>query len=356
MVSNNGSGDDRPAGRGVDRATVAAARVGDAAAFTALVERYRRELQVHCYRMVGSIEDSEDLVQETFLRAWRKRASFRLEGRWSFRRWLYRIATNACLDLLAQRPRRVLPHDVAPPADPTAQPPPPADLAWLEPYPDVLLDTIPSDDPDPHTVVVARETIELAFVAAIHHLPARQRAVLLLRDVLGWSAKDTASLLQTTVPAANSALQRARATLRKRLPARRAEWPRPTDVSREERELLQRYMDAQERGDADAVLELLHEDARVSFPPLPLWYDGRDAFGTASERFAAPGDYRFVATSANTQPATAIYLRRPDDTEYRPLVIEVLRIEDGLVAEIVDFGALELFAAFGLPPTLDVVD
>jgi RNA polymerase sigma-70 factor (ECF subfamily) len=353
MVSTNGSGNDRPAGRRDSRAIVAAARVGDAAAFTALVERYRRELQVHCYRMLGSIDDSEDLVQETFLRAWQKRASFRLEGRWSFRGWLYRIATNACLDVLAQRPRRVLPHDVAPAADPTAEPPPPADLPWLEPYPDALLDRIPSDDPDPHAAVVARETIELAFVAAIHHLPPRQRAVLLLRDVLGWPAKDTASLLQMTVAAANSALQRARATLRKRLPARRSEWSQPTDPTLEERALLQRYIDAQERGDAAAVLELLHEDARVSFPPLPLWYDGRDAFGTASERFAAPGDYRFVATSANAQPAAAIYLRRPGDTEYRPLVIEVLRIEDGRVAEIVDFGAVEVFAAFGLPLTLD---
>jgi RNA polymerase sigma-70 factor, ECF subfamily len=352
MVSTSGSSNG-PAGRQVSGTVVAAARAGDAAAFTALVERYRRELQVHCYRMLGSLEDSEDLVQETFLRAWHKRASFRLEGRWSFRGWLYRIATNACLDVLARRPRRVLPHDVAPAADPTADPPPTADLPWLEPYPDDLLESIPSADPGPHATTVARETIELAFVAAIHHLPPRQRAVLLLRDVLGWSAKDAASLLQTTVPAANSAVQCARATLRAHLPARRLESPRPADQSREERAVLQRYIDAQERGDAAAVLELLREDARVSFPPMPLWYDGRDAFGQASKRFAAPGDYRFVITRANMQPATAIYLRRPGDTAYRPLVLEVLRIEDGRVAEIVDFGATELFAAFGLPLTLE---
>jgi RNA polymerase sigma-70 factor, ECF subfamily len=353
MVSTSGSRDNGRTGRRVGSAIVAAARVGDAAAFTALVERYRRELQVHCYRMLGSIEDSEDLVQETFLRAWHKRASFRLEGRWSFRGWLYRIATNACLDTLAERPRRVMPHDVVPAADPNAVPPAATDLPWLEPYPDGLLESVPSPDPGPHAAVVARETIELAFVAAIHHLPPRQRAVLLLRDVLGWSAKDAAALLHTTVPAANSALQRARATLRKRLPARRLDWARSADATRQERELLQRYMDAQERGDAAALLELLREDARVSFPPHALWYDGRDAFTRASRRFAAPGDYRFLPTRANMQPATAIYLRRPGDTEYRPLVIEVLRIEDGRVAEIVDFGDLTLFAAFGLPLTLE---
>jgi RNA polymerase sigma-70 factor (ECF subfamily) len=353
MVSTGGSRDNGPPGRALGSAVVAAARVGDAAAFTTLVERYRRELHAHCYRMLGSIEDSEDLVQETFLRAWHKRASFKLEGRWSFRGWLYRIATNACLDTLAERPRRVLPHDVVAAADPNLAPPDATDLPWLEPYPDGLLESVPSPDPGPHAAVVARETIELAFVAAIHHLPPRQRAVLLLRDVLGWSARDAAALLDTTVPAANSALQRARATVREHLPARRLEWPRSPQASRQERDLLARYMDAQERGDARAVLELLREDARVSFPPRPLWYDGRDAFTRASGRFAAAGDYRFVATRANMQPATAIYLRRPGDTEYRPLVIEVLRIEDGRVAEIVDFGDLKLFAAFGLPPTLE---
>jgi RNA polymerase sigma-70 factor (ECF subfamily) len=350
MVSTGGSRDNGPTAPHVGSAIVAAARVGDAAAFTALVERHRRELQVHCYRMLGSIEDSEDLVQETFLRAWRKRASFRLEGRWSFRGWLYRIATNACLDTLAERPRRVLPHDVVPAADPNVEPPPTTDLPWLEPYPDALLESVRSPDPGPHEAAVARETIELAFIAAIHHLPPRQRAVLLLRDVLGWSAKDAAAVLDTTVPATNSALQRARATLRDRLPARRLDWARPAEASRQERALLQRYMDAQERGDAAAVLELLREDARVSFPPRPLWYDGRDAFACASGRFAAAGDYRFVATRANLQPAIAIYLRRPGDTEYRPLVIEVLRIEDGRIVEIVDFGDLKLFAAFGLRP------
>ena len=192
--------------------------------FAALVERHRRELQVHCYRMLGSFEDSEDLVQETFLRAWRKRASFSSGGPSSFRAWLYRIATNACLDVLRSRPRRVLPPQVAPAGDPAAPPSPPADLPWLQPYPDRLLEPIAPAEDEPGAVVVARETIELAFLAAIQHLPPRQRAVLILRDVLGWSAKDTASLLDASVASVNSALQRARATLRDRLGERRTEW------------------------------------------------------------------------------------------------------------------------------------
>jgi RNA polymerase sigma-70 factor (ECF subfamily) len=306
--------------RTTEATIVAAARAGDEGAFASLVQRYRRELHVHCYRMLGSLEDAEDAVQETFLRAWRHRASFSLEGRWSVRAWLYRIATNACLDVLARRPRRVLPYDVAPPADPTAPPPPPADLAWLEPYPDRLLEDLTSPEPEPDAAAISRETLELAFLAAIQHLPPRQRAALLLRDVLGWPARDVAVALETTVAAANSALQRARATLRKRLPARRVEWTaaQPTE---EERAILRRYMEAQERRDAATVTELLREDVRVAFPPLPLWYQGRDAFRAASDEFAAPGDYRMVATVANGQPAIAAYLRPPGDSEHRPLVI-----------------------------------
>ena len=179
-------------------------------AFAALFERHRRELQVHCYRMLGSFEDAEDLVQETFLRAWRGRASFSFQGTASFRAWLYRIATNACLDALRKRPRRVLPQQLVPAGDPAAPPPPPADLPWLQPYPDRLLEPIASAEDEPGAVVVVRETIELAFMAAIQHLSPRQRAVLILRDVLGWSAKETASLLEASVASVNSALQRAR--------------------------------------------------------------------------------------------------------------------------------------------------
>jgi RNA polymerase sigma-70 factor, ECF subfamily len=338
--------------RAAEADIVAAARAGDERAFASLVERHHRELHVHCYRMLGSLDDAEDAVQETFLRAWRHRAGFSLEGRWSFRAWLYRIATNVCLDALARRPRRVLPYDVAPAADPTAAPPPAADVPWLEPYPDPLLDEVASADPEPDAAAIGRETIELAFLAAVQHLPPRQRAALLLRDVLGWAVSDVAAALETTVPAANSALQRARATLRKRLPARRADWAMP-EATEEERAILRRYMEAQERRDAVAITALLREDVHVAFPPMPLWYDSRDAFGTATERFALPGDYRLVPIGANRQPAVAGYLRAPGETVHRALVIEILRIEEGRIAEIIDFDYDGLFAAFGLPLTLE---
>ena len=249
--------------------------------FAAGLERHRGELQVHCYRMLGSFEDSEDLVQETFLRAWRSRASFGADGRSSLKAWLYRIATNACLDVLRRRPRRVTPPEVAAAADPDAPVPPPEDLPWLQPYPDRLL--APAEE-GPEAVVVARETIELGFLAAIQHLPPRQRAVLILTQVLGWSAKDTASLLAVSVAAVNSALQRSRATLRERLPARRTEWAPSAEPSEEERELLRRYLDAHARADAAALAALLREDARLTMPPHAVWYDGRDAILIACQK------------------------------------------------------------------------
>jgi RNA polymerase sigma-70 factor (ECF subfamily) len=326
----------------------------DESAFAALFERHQGELQVHCYRMLGSFEDSEDLVQETFLRAWRTRASFGSGGRTLFRAWLYRIATNACLDVLRSRPRRVLPQEVAPAGDPDAPPPPPADLPWLQPYPDRLLEPIAPAEDEPGAAVIAKETIELAFIAAIQHMPPRQRAVLLLRSVLGWSAKDTASMLEVSVSAVNSALQRARATLRDRLGERRTEWAPATVPSDEERELLRRYVEVHERPDAAALAELLREDARLTMPPHATWYAGREAIVVASEKGFDPefGRLRCVVTGANLQPAAAWYLRRPDDSEYRPLALDVLRIEGGLVAEISSFVFPGLFPAFGLPPAL----
>lgn len=340
-------GPDHPEG---EDAALAAALAGDQSAFSRLVERHRRELQLHCYRMVGSIEDSEDLVQETFLRAWRRRESF--EGRSTFRAWLYRIATNACLDLLDRRPRRVLPYDIAPPAEPEGPMPAPVEVAWLEPYPDRLLESPASRDEEPDVLVVAKETVELAFLAAIQHLPPRQRAVLILRDVLDWSAAETAVLLEVSVASVKSALQRARGTLKERLPARNAEWTPESDPTEEEHAVLRRYMEAHERRDPGLLAEVLREDVRVSFPPLPLWAEGRDTFIAASRKHAAPGDYRFLPTRANRQPAVAIYLRPPGEAAYRPLTLEVLRVEEGKVAEIVDFSLPGLFAAFGLPPTL----
>jgi RNA polymerase sigma-70 factor, ECF subfamily len=322
-------------------------------AFGALLERHRGELQVHCYRMLGSFEDAEDLVQETFLRAWRKRASFGSDGRYSFRAWLYRIATNACVDVLRSRPRRVL-HAQGAAGDPAAPPAPPADLPWLQPYPDRLLEPISGEEDEPGAVVVARETIELAFIAAIQHLPARQRAALILRDVLGWSAKDAASLLEMSVGSVNSALQRAREALRERLGERRTEWARPLEPSEEERELLRRYVDAHERADADALAELLQEDARLTMPPHPTWYAGREAIRIAARQGFDPefGQLRTLVTAANRRPAAAHYLRRPGESEYGPLALDVLQIEGGRVAEITSFVFPRLFPAFGLPPAL----
>jgi RNA polymerase sigma-70 factor (ECF subfamily) len=319
-------------------------------AFSALFERHRGELQVHCYRMLGSLEDSEDLVQETFLRAWRRRSTFGADGRFALRAWLYRIATNACLDVLRTRPRRVMPEDVAPPADPAAPLPPPADLPWLQPYPDRLL--APPEE-EPGAVVASRETIELAFMAAVQHLPPRQRAAVLLRDVLGWPAKDTAELLETTVVSANSALQRGRATLRQKLGERRTEWGR-SEPSAEERELLRRFIEAHERADVAGLTALIREDARLTMPPIPTWFDGRDAIMAAQAQGFEPefGRLRGLPTAANRQPAAAWYLKRPGESDYRPLAFDVLRIEGGLVAEIVSFVYPELFAAFALPPAL----
>jgi RNA polymerase sigma-70 factor (ECF subfamily) len=332
-----------------DETVIAAAKAGDEAAFGDLVGRYRRELQVHCYRMLGSFEDSEDMVQEAFLRAWRKRASFR--GRSTFRAWLYRIATNACLDTLAAHPRKVARQA----AGATGTVMIASEVPWLQPYPDRLLDEVAATDSEPDAAVVAKETIELAFLATIQHLPPKQRAVLIVRDVLGWSANDTASLLEDSVPAVNSALQRARATLKRHLPRRRLEWGAGPEASEEERALLERYIEAHERSDAAAVAALLSEDVRVTMPPEPEVLDGRVAvialFEQAAFADSAPGDWRLLPTRANRQPAAANYRRQPGETEFRAVALDVLRLEGGKLAEIIVFRP-EVFEAFGLPPSL----
>jgi RNA polymerase sigma-70 factor, ECF subfamily len=324
-------------------------------AFAASFERHRAELQLHCYRMLGSLEDAEDLVQETFLRAWRGRERFGADGRFSLRAWLYRIATNACLDVLRTRARRVMPPDVVPASDPTAPPAAPADLPWLQPYPDRMLEAITASEEEPGALVVARETIELAFIAAIQHLPPRQRAALILRDVVGWSARETAALMDTSVASANSALQRARATLRAQLGEQRTEWSSGSKPSAEERALARRFVDAHERADIDALAALLREDVRLTMPPHPTWFDGREAILIAMRPAFDPqfGSLRAVVSGANRQPAVAHYLRAPAETEYRALAIDVLRIEGGRVAEIASFPEAKLFAAFDLPPLLE---
>ena len=307
--------------------------------FAALAERHRRELHVHCYRMLASFDEAEDAVQETFLRAWRGREHF--EGGALFRAWLYRIATNVCLDVLRSRSRR------APELRSFAEVP------WLQPYPDRLLDEIAPSDDQPDAVVVARETIELAFLAALQVLPPRQRAALLLRDVLGMPATETASLLDTTVAAANSAVQRARATMQEHLPSHRLEWSAP-EPSAEERELLERFIDAHERCDAKAAVAIASGDLRITMPPNPFCYDGLEVIAPLLERAFGPdrdGDWRLVPTMANRMPTAASYLRRPGDTEFRAFKFDVLRIEEGAIAEITTFGTA-LFPAFELPPTL----
>jgi RNA polymerase sigma-70 factor, ECF subfamily len=324
-------------------------RLSDEAAFAALAERHRRELQVHCYRMTGSLEESEDLVQETFLRAWRGRRGFR--GRSSLRTWLYRIATNACIDALERRPRRRLAADVAP-ADPEAPDFAETDVPWLQPYPDALLDEIPDESAGPAAVAESRETIELAFMAAIQHLAPRQRAVLLLRDVLGWSARETAELMESSVAASNSALQRARATLKAQLPSARSDWRRPPGAGHEERELLRRYIAAMERADVEGLVAMLADDARMTMPPYPTWFDGARAIARfhVSTVWGGGRAYRHVATRANRQPVAAVYVRAPGDDAFRPLGLDVLRVEGGRITEINAFVLPDLFPRFGLPP------
>jgi RNA polymerase sigma-70 factor (ECF subfamily) len=312
---------------------------GDEPAFAALVERHRRALHVHCYRMLGSFEEAEDVVQETFLRAWRARDRF--EGGELLRAWLYRIATNACLDAIRRSRRRVPSLSSF------------AEVPWLQPYPDRLLDEVAPSSEEPDAVVVARETIELTFVAVIQLLPPRQRAVLVLRDVLGWSANETAERLELSVPAANSALQRARATLRQQLPAEPPE-RRPPDMSDRERELLAAFIAIHESGDVEAAVPLLREDIRVTMPPYPWLYEGLAAVRALMEHGTGPrgpGDWRLVPTRANRMPAAASYLREWGGAEHRAFKLDVLRVEAGKIVEITTFGP-SLFPAFGLPPAL----
>ncbi|WP_234445239.1 RNA polymerase subunit sigma-70 [Streptomyces rimosus] len=338
---------------GVDAQAEAAVRDGDEEAFARLAERYRHELRVHCYRMLGSFTDAEDLAQEALLRAWRKRRSF--EGRATFRAWLYRIATNACLDALAGPARS---REIAVAVDGTgaAKRSAPAEVTWLQPYPDALLDLAAPADGGPEAAAIARETIELAFLAAIQHLPPRQRAVLILRDVVGLPAAETAGMLDLSTAAVKSALQRARATLREQLPERRADWGRgATGPSGPERALLQRFVAASQAADIAALAALLREDVRQTMPPAHLVFDGRTAviamWRAALEGDQAWGDWYAVPVAVNRQPAVANYVRLPGAPAYTAVNIDVLRVEDGRIAEITTF-APDLLPALGLPDSV----
>jgi len=326
-----------------------AALGGDQGAFEGLTEPYRRELQVHCYRMLGTLVEAEDMVQETFLRAWKSRRTY--AGRAPFRAWLYRIATNACLDELAQRPRRGVPMSYFAPADPDQPPDPPLlDPIWLEPYPDAIL---PMARTDPAARYDQHETVRLAFLVALQELPPRQRAILLLRDVLGWSAAEVASLLDSTVSSVTSALYRARSTLS----ARYRGGDRPEQgVNLDdpiERRLLERYVEAWETADIDQLTLMLKQDATFPMPPAPAWYFGRTAIrafiSATILNGAARGRWKLLLTRANGLPAFGLYRKEEDRPVYTAFAIQVVTFESGLVADATTFGFPQLFRRFELP-------
>jgi RNA polymerase sigma-70 factor (ECF subfamily) len=327
---------------------LARAQRGDEDAFTQLTGPYRRELQLHCYRVVGSLQDAEDLLQETLLAAWRGLEQF--EGRSSLRAWLYTIATNRCLNLLRERRRR----PQAAPGDLPGMANPPesfAEVAWLQPYPDALLEGVIDAAPGPEARYEAKETVALAFVSGLQHLPPRQRAVLVLRDVLGFHADEVAEILGTSQASVNSALQRARGALEKRLAPRQERVAVPR--AGESAALVHRFAEAFERDDIDAVVALLTDDAVVSMPPQPEWHQGRaavEAFLRNRLRRRGPHRWRFVPCAANLQPAYAYYLEQ-DGEFVRSGVFVVGVREDGVesLTRFLDHGLLD---RFGLPERL----
>jgi len=331
---------------------LASAKDGDRQAFQQLTEPHRRELQVHCYRMIGSFHDAEDLVQETLLRAWRGLQAF--DGRASTRYWLYRIATNACLNVLATRASagRVLPETHGPASEQMPDREPASDIDWLEPYPDSALERIADNAPGPDARYEMRESVQLAFIAAIQLLPPRQRAALLLRDVLGWSAVESARLLDSSVAAVNSALQRARVTLEERLPGGP---PRiATPASDAQRALLDRYVRAWESRDVAGFTALLKEDAVMSMPPWKQWYRGRTAIAAFFGRTGRPGGhapFRLVPTAANRQPAFAFYSRW-QSPEWRFHSVQLLTLHEHSVAAMTSFVMPALASVFDLPVVL----
>jgi len=317
--------------------------------FLALADPYRRELLAHCYRMMGSLHDAEDQMQETFIRAWRGYDGYQQQA--SLRTWLYKIATNTCLTALQSKSKRPLPSGLgAPDSDPTADLVERHEVPWLGPLPNRLID---DDANDPATVVTSRESVRLAFIAALQHLPARQRAVLVLRDVLQWKASEVATALGTTTTAVNSLLQRARAQL---------ELATPTadtlvePESPEERDLLDRYVAAFEDYDIDAIVELFTKDAVWEMPPFDGWYRGGASIGTLISGNCpakGPGDMRLLPTAANGQPALGLYMRGEDGV-HRPFQLHVLDVTADGVSHVVCFFDVDLFEKFGLaetPPT-----
>ncbi len=317
----------------------------DQADFAQLTGPFRTELLAHCYRMLGSVHDAEDQVQETLTRAWRSYGDF--EGRASLRTWLYKIATNACLRALENRGRRPLPSGLGAPGSPEEPLAAGHEVPWLEPLPDAL---VRADPADPASVVVSRASLRLALIAALQYLPARQRAVLILRDVLQWRASEVADLLGTTPTAVNGLLLRARARIEQAGPTQE-EIREPADTA--QRALLDRYAAAFENADASALSQLLREDATFEMPPILTWFAGRGRIGRflGTRVLGQPGDFKLVPVTANTQPGFACYLLGRDG-HHHAHAVQVLTIADMGIAHIVSFNQPELFPVFGLPPVL----
>jgi RNA polymerase sigma-70 factor, ECF subfamily len=316
-----------------------AARAGDEEGYRRLVEPHRQELHAHCYRMLGSVHDAEDALQEALLRAWRGLPRF--EGRSSLRSWLYRIATNACLDVVARRPKRVLPIDYAPAADPHGGPGEPAvESVWMEPYPDERFG-VEDGLAAPDARYERRESVELAFVAALQHLPATQRAVLILREVLGFSAREVAETLETTTASVNSALQRARAAADERLPERSQQATLRALGDERVREIVEQYVDAWDRGDVDAVVAMLAEDAAFAMPPLRTWFSGREAIRVFLAGWPLSGAWRWrhVPARSNGQPALAFYAWDPEVGSHLPFALNVLTLRGELISDVTAFVA-----------------
>jgi RNA polymerase sigma-70 factor (ECF subfamily) len=333
----------------VTEQTLARARAGDEDAFRALTDPYQRELQLHIYRIVGSPQDAEDLLQETLLAAWRGLDAF--QERASVRSWLYRIATNRSLDALRASRRR-------PAEQPTTQMPEPtrwSEPVWLQPYPDVLLEGIPDEAPGPDARHETKESVALAFIVGLQHLPPQQRAVLVLRDVLGYRAREVADMLESSEASVNSLLHRARSAFESRLPAAGRDRA-PVPGSRLEREIVSRFAESVENGDVDGMVALLTDDAWLTMPPLPHAYQGRDVIRAflraADERRGAA--LRLLPTRANTQPAFGGYLSATETDVARAYSLFVLTLEGNQISAITWFGDSSVPALFGLPRTLQV--
>jgi RNA polymerase sigma-70 factor, ECF subfamily len=314
-----------------------AARGGDEGAYQRLVERYRGELHAHCYRMLGSMHDADDALQEALLRAWRGLPGF--QGRSSLRSWLYRIATNTSLDAIHKRPKRVLPIDYGPPSDPHDGPGEPlVESAWVEPYPDERLG-VEDGFAAPEASYEQRESVELAFIAALQHLPANQRAVLILREVLGFSAREVAETLETTTASVNSALQRARKSVDERLPAESQQETLRSLGDEGLREVVDGYVDAWDRGDIDAVVAMLTEDATFAMPPLRTWYGGRDSLTAFLGVGPLSGEWRWrhLPTRANGQPALAFYSWDEKEQSHLAFALNVLTLRGGRISDVTAF-------------------